>query len=78
MRHHEGTAIEHIVRDEPVEEPHHICVEVLGLAPQLLQRLGQAMRDPHVLPAHRPEQLAFVVPAYAERGAVGDHAHDET
>nr|BFE54005.1 hypothetical protein GCM10017745_74320 [Saccharothrix mutabilis subsp. capreolus] len=77
VRDDQVTAVEHVVRHQPVAEPLGPLPELLRLGGQLRQRLGQAVLDLHVPAAQRPHQLLLVVAAHGERVPGLDHAHHQ-
>ncbi len=77
MRDDEVTAVEHQVRDELATEALDVLAERLVLLGELRQRLGQAVRDPHLLPLQRLHELVLVVARHGQRVAGAHHAHHE-
>jgi len=67
--------IEDVVRDETVNPLHDLASELGRLAVELLERFGEAVRDPHVLPAELSKKLHLVVAGDTEGGTRADHAH---
>ncbi len=77
VRDDEAALVEHEVRHEPVHERLGRGPELRRLAPELVERLGEPVRDLDVAPAQRADELVLVVARHAERLARRDHAHDE-
>jgi hypothetical protein len=77
VRHDEVAVVEHDVADELVEEVAHGLSERLGLALELLERLAEAVRDPHVAPLELAHELEVVVAGQADRGPRLGHRHHE-
>ena len=77
VRHHQATAVQHVVADQAVDEPFRLGAELRGLELELLHRRVQAVAALDVLAAQRLEQLGLVVAGHAERGPGRHHAHDQ-
>jgi hypothetical protein len=75
VRHHQVAAVQHVVRDQAVHELRRRRDELRRPGAQLLERLGQPVRPPHVAATQRPDQLVLVVARHRQRHPVGDHAH---
>ncbi len=75
--HHEPSVVEDEVADEPVHEGLRCRAELVGLALQLCQRLGQAVGHGDLGALERAHQLGLVVARDTQRRARRDHAHDE-
>lgn len=57
--------------DEAVDPLHDLASELGRLAVELLERLGEAVSDPHVLPAKLSKKLHLVVAGDTEQRVVG-------
>ena len=77
MAHHQLAAVQHVVRDQPVEERLDFGPEAVRFGLQLGQRLGQAVGHLDVAAPQRPQQLALVIAGNAQRVAVPHHADDQ-
>ena len=77
VRDHQPAAVQHQVRHQAAAELADLTAELLVLAGQLAQRLGQPVADLDVLPGQRPDQLVLVVARDGQRLPGGDHAHDQ-
>ena len=77
VRHHQLAVVEHVMADQAVEELGDLLPELRRLLLELLQRLGQPVRDLHVLAPQLAHQLHVVVAGHAERRSGLDHAHHQ-
>ncbi len=73
----EPAAVQHVVRDQAVQEPLDVGPELRRLRAELCQRLGEPVAHLHVPPAQRPQQLVLVVAGHAECVARASHPHDQ-
>ena len=73
----ELAAVEHVMADQAVDEGRGLVGEPRGLAPELLQGLGEAVGDLHVPSLQLAQQLDVVVAGDAESGSRLDHPHDQ-
>ena len=80
VRDDQPAAVQHVVADEPVEEPLRLSPEP-GLARlprlDLAERLGQPVAGPDVAAAQRAQQLGLVVAGHRERAAGPGHPHGQ-
>jgi hypothetical protein len=77
VRHDQPATIQHQVRDQISAEDLDLLAELLRLAAELLQGLGQAVGDLHIAPGQGPDQLVLMVARHRQGVARGDHAHHQ-
>lgn len=69
--------VEHCVADQPVEEGDDLRSELIGLAPEPSQGLGQSVRHLDLSSSEGSQELVLVVAGDAGRRTVAHHPHDE-
>jgi hypothetical protein len=77
VRHHELAVVQHVVRDEAVEEGLDPLAEGLGALVELLHGLGEPVRALDLRPSQRAQQLGVVVAVDRERDPVLHHVHGQ-
>src|SRR5438477_582566 len=70
-------ATENVVTHERVDELRDVAAPIGGDAGELLHRLGQPVRQLHVLPAQLSHQLHIVIPRQTECGFEPHHDHGQ-
>jgi hypothetical protein len=73
----ELAAVQHVVRDQVVDEVHDRLPELRRLSFELGQGFRKAVRDLDVLAAQLAQELHLVIAGDAERGAGLDQLHDD-
>src|SRR4029077_18514646 len=75
--HDELPFVEHIVADQIVEKLDDRPLEFRSLAIELINGVGQSVRQLHIASLQFPHQLHVMIAGNAERGTVFYHFHDQ-